>query len=272
MHAVAACILLSTVPNVLVTDGLSPAAIRLLSNRACVTQRALSRSELDGGALSQFDAVIIRSATALTARALECGAAGHLRVVGRAGVGIDNIDVGAARASGALWVLNTPSASTGSVVELTLAHLLAAARAVPAADRALREGRWLKPPSRNAHEVRGKRLGLVGFGRIARGVAAAARALGMEVATYSPSADANAAARLGVSLAPSAEVADSVCPALFARTRARLCRRRSSQRARTSRSTAPSQKGRVDWSTSRCSTGCPASAPTARRAARTLST
>ena len=134
--------------RVLVTDGLAPAALdALAAGGADVTSRSLTEDELCAGALAAYDAVIIRSATTLRADALSAGAAGRLRVVGRAGVGVDNIDVAGAHASG-VTVVNTPSASTASVVEMTLALLFAAARNLPAADRGLRSGEWLKPPAR----------------------------------------------------------------------------------------------------------------------------
>jgi len=200
--------------RVLVTDGLAPAALdALAAGGADVTSRSLTEDELCAGALAAYDAVIIRSATALRADALSAGAAGRLRVVGRAGVGVDNVDVAGAHASG-VTVLNTPSASTASVVEMTLALLFAAARNLPAADRGLRSGEWLKPPARGSRlgsELAGKNLGLLGFGRIARGVAAAAAALGMRVFAYSPHAASETAATLGVTLLPSAEELFCTC-------------------------------------------------------------
>lgn len=173
--------------------------------------------ELTAGGLSKHDAVIIRSATTLTAEAIAAGE-DRLTVIGRAGVGVDNIDINAARNAGC-WVLNTPGASTTSVVELTLAHMLAAARGLQAADAGLKSGRWLKGQLRLndrggpklGHELSGKRLGLLGFGRIAQGVAVAARALGMKVTAYSRSAAPAAASALGVELAGSHSDLFSTC-------------------------------------------------------------
>ncbi|EOD37556.1 D-3-phosphoglycerate dehydrogenase [Emiliania huxleyi CCMP1516] len=252
---------LGAAQRVLVTDGLAPAALdALAAGGADVTSRSLTEDELCAGALAAYDAVIVRSATTLRADALSAGAAGRLRVVGRAGVGVDNIDVAGAHASG-VTVVNTPSASTASVVEMTLALLFAAARNLPAADRGLRSGEWLKPPARGeitrdyprlpeitrdypreasgsarspspqpfcsrlGSELAGKNLGLLGFGRIARGVAAAAAALGMRVFAYSPHAASETAAALpgattpipcaasllGVTLLPSAEELFCTC-------------------------------------------------------------
>ncbi len=208
---VAALAPVPSVPHVLVADALSPDAIGLLTEGgARVTESHPSAAELEDGLLARFDAVAVRSATRLTETALRAGSEGRLRVVGRAGVGVDNIDVAAAKATGSLWVLNTPAASTQSVVELTIAHLLASVRALPAADLGLREGRWLKGELPGS-ELAGKRLGLLGFGRIARGVVPVARALGMEVHATSPRADADAAAALGVTLQPDAAALFAAC-------------------------------------------------------------
>ena len=214
----APCTLGMTLPRVLVTDGLAPAALSALSAGASVTDRHYSAAELAEGVLADYDAVIIRSATVLSAGAIRAGAAGRLRVIGRAGVGVDNIELGAA-AEGGCWVLNTPSASTASVVELTIAHLLAAARGLQTADYGMKSGKWLKGAIRMGtkggpklgHELAGKRLGLLGFGRAARGVARVATALGMEVHANSPSPDAALAAELGVTIEPSVESLFSEC-------------------------------------------------------------
>ena len=205
-------------PSILVADGLAPSALMLLrSAGANVVERHYAQTEL-GAALGEYDAVIIRSATTLTSEIIEAGAGGRLRVIGRAGVGVDNVDIEAARAAGC-WVLNTPGASTASVVELTLAHMLAAARGLQEADIGLKSGRWLKGSvqlgqrggPRLGHELSGKRLGLLGFGRIAQGVAKAASALGMHVVAYSRTADESLAASLDVELAASAADLFSTC-------------------------------------------------------------
>ena len=239
-------------PSILVADGLAPSALTLLrSAGANVVERHYAQSDL-AEALGEYDAVIIRSATTLTSEIIDAGVGGRLRVIGRAGVGVDNVDVEAARAAGC-WVLNTPGAPTTSLVELTLAHMLAAARGLQDADVGLKShtcgrapsswpclgshdpptcrrskraevrppllGRWLKGQirmgatggPRQGHELAGKRLGLLGFGRAAKGVAVAAGALGMQVHAYSHAGSAQqevheaAAAQMGVVLAPSAE-------------------------------------------------------------------
>jgi len=139
-------------------------------------------------------------------------------VIGRAGVGVDNIELRAAE-EGGVWVLNTPGASTASVVELTVAHLLAAARGLQAAEVGMKSGRWLKGQIRMGtkggpklgHELAGKKLGLLGFGRAARGVARVASTLGMAVHATSPALAAEEAAELGVQVEPTAEQLFSAC-------------------------------------------------------------
>ena len=207
-------------PSILVSDGLSPKAMSLLrSGGATVVEQHFPLTDELAEALKDYDAVIIRSATTLTADAIRTGCSGRLRVIGRAGVGVDNIDIDAALEAGC-WVLNSPNAPTTSVVELTLAHMLAAARGLQDADVGLKSGRWLKGQirmgakggPRPGHELAGKRLGVLGFGRIGRGVATAATALGMQVHAYSRRGAASTAsevhdeaARMGVTLARSPE-------------------------------------------------------------------
>lgn len=127
-------------------------------------------------------AVIVRSGTRVTARAID--AARVLQVIGRAGIGVDNIDVDRATERG-IAVLNTPDANAITTAELTLAHILSLSRSLPQADRSVRSGEW-----RRAHfvgaELANKRLGIVGYGTIGRIVAARAKALQMHVAACDP--------------------------------------------------------------------------------------
>ena len=108
----------------------------------------------------------------------------RLKVIGRAGVGVDNIDIKAAAEAG-IPVVNAPRASTQSVVELTIGHLLASLRHLPKANKGMREGKWEKKIM-GGTELSGKCLGLIGFGRIAQGVGAVAQAMGMEVHAFDP--------------------------------------------------------------------------------------
>jgi D-3-phosphoglycerate dehydrogenase len=142
----------------------------------------LTPSEL-AQAAAEVDALIVRSATRVTRAVLE--RATRLAVVGRAGVGVDNIDVDACTDHGVL-VVNAPQGNTQATAELTLAHLFALARHLPAADRAVREGQWNKKSKLIGCEVQGKVLGVIGLGRIGRAVAQRARGLGLEVLGHDP--------------------------------------------------------------------------------------
>ena len=169
--------------NIAVTDGMDPVAINnLISAGHNVVEQHYTQEELASGALADFDAVVIRSATKLNSEVIEKSS--NLKFIGRAGVGVDNIDLHAATKSG-IVVCNTPQASTNSVVELTIGHLLASCRHIPRGDRGLRNGLWEKKLLKGT-ELSGKRLGLIGFGRIAQGVATVALAMGMECHAYDP--------------------------------------------------------------------------------------
>ncbi|MBI3662051.1 MAG: phosphoglycerate dehydrogenase [Acidobacteria bacterium] len=146
--------------------------------------------------LADAAGLIVRSATGVTAELLERAPA--MRVVGRAGVGVDNIDVEAATRRGVL-VMNTPGGNAVSVAEHTLALLLALARSVPQLAAATRAGRWEKSGARGT-EVRGKTLGLIGLGRVGGEVARRARALEMRVVACDPYLSENAARDAGAEL------------------------------------------------------------------------
>jgi D-3-phosphoglycerate dehydrogenase len=146
--------------------------------------------------LANADALIVRSATQVTADLL--AAAPRLRVVARAGTGVDNVDVPAATARGIL-VMNAAGANSISVAEHALALMLSLARAVPMADATMKRGVWEKKKLTGV-ELRGKLLGVIGFGRIGREVAARARAFGMDVMAYDPFIPARAADAAGVPL------------------------------------------------------------------------
>jgi D-3-phosphoglycerate dehydrogenase len=132
--------------------------------------------------LKTASGLIVRSATRVDAAMLE--AAPDLRVVGRAGVGVDNIDVDAASERG-VAVMNSPGGNTISAAELTMALMLAIARRVTEADRSIREGRWERSTLQGV-ELRGKTLGVIGAGRIGWEVAERCRAFGMRVIVYDP--------------------------------------------------------------------------------------
>ena len=170
--------------RIAVTDGMAKDAVSLLEQSGHeVVLGTISKDDLAQGALSEFDAIVVRSATKLPAEVI-AASGDRLSVIGRAGVGVDNIDIVAAAKAG-IPVVNAPRASTQSVVELTIGHLLASLRHIPRSDRSLRDGQWEKKAMKGT-ELSGKNLGLIGFGRIAQGVGVIAQALGMSIHTYDP--------------------------------------------------------------------------------------
>ena len=184
--------------RVAVTDGMSNEAVKKLEQAGCeVVEEFIEHDALISGALADFDAIIVRSATKISKEMLQKSQP-RLKVVARAGVGVDNIDISAASELG-LPVVNAPRASTQSVVELTVGHLLGSLRFIPRADRSLRSGEWAKKELKGT-ELFGKRLGLIGFGRIAQGVARVAQAFGMDVHSYDPYLPLSVAKKTGVTM------------------------------------------------------------------------
>ena len=184
--------------RVAVTDGMAKEAVKKLEHAGCdVIQGFIEHDDLVNGALGKFDAVIVRSATKISEEMMQASLP-RLKVIARAGVGVDNIDVDAASRLG-LPVVNAPRASTQSVVELTIGHLLGSLRFIPRADRSLRSGQWAKKELKGT-ELFGKRLGLIGFGRIAQGVAKVAQAFGMEIHSYDPYLPLSVAKKVGVTM------------------------------------------------------------------------
>jgi D-3-phosphoglycerate dehydrogenase len=153
-------------------------------------------------AIVDADALVVRSATKVNAALLE--KAEKLRAIGRAGVGVDNVDVDAATRRGVL-VMNTPGGNAVSVAEHTLALMLGLARSVPQASASTHAGRWEKS-SLSGTELRGKTLGLVGLGRVGMEVARRARGLGMKVIAHDPYVSPAAARELEVELLPLEDV------------------------------------------------------------------
>tara|TARA_B100001093_G_scaffold511549_1_gene579657 strand:- start:420 stop:1406 length:987 start_codon:yes stop_codon:yes gene_type:complete len=170
--------------RIAVTDGMAPDAVVLLERAGHeVILDFIEESDLLDGALADFDAIIVRSATKLPQQVIE-KSGDRLKVIGRAGVGVDNIDIKSAAKAG-IPVVNAPRASTQSVIELTVGHLLSCLRHIPRADRGMRQDKWEKKAMKGT-ELSGKNLGLIGFGRIAQGVGSIAQLFGMEVHTYDP--------------------------------------------------------------------------------------
>src|SRR4051812_29132923 len=184
--------------KIVVADDLPASALDLLraesgwevDARSGRTPADLARDLIDA------DALMVRSATKVTADLL--AAAPRLRVIARAGTGVDNVDVDAASARGIL-VVNAPGANSISVAEHACALMLALARSVPAADRAMKDGKWEKKRFLGS-ELRGKTLGVAGLGRIGQEVASRARAFGMRVVAHDPFISKEIAEGMGVEL------------------------------------------------------------------------
>ena len=169
------------------TDGIDLDAKKSLQELGhSVSEKHYSNEDLIDGCISEYDIVVIRSATKLTADVIKINSENdsRLSLIIRAGVGVDNIDLSSASEYSVL-VCNTPSASTNAVVELTIGHLISSCRRISTGNKKMREGVWAKKELRGS-ELRGKNLGLLGYGRIARGVADIARSFGMKIHAYDP--------------------------------------------------------------------------------------
>jgi D-3-phosphoglycerate dehydrogenase len=184
-------------PVVLIAEELSPATLEALGPdfevRNC---DGANRDELLAALAKGVDAVLIRSATKMDAEAI--GAAKGLKVIARAGVGLDNVDIPAATTAGVM-VVNAPTSNIVSAAELAISLLLASARFISPAHAALRNGKWARSKYTGA-ELFEKTLGIVGFGRIGQLVAHRMQAFGMNVVAYDPYLQPARAAQLGVSL------------------------------------------------------------------------
>jgi len=185
--------------NVLVCDPISPKGIALLQQRSelkvSVLEQRLSESELLPR-LGDVAAIVVRSETKVTKKVVE--AAPKLRVVGRAGVGVDNVDVEAATQRG-IVVMNTPGGNTISTAELTFSMLMALARKIPQAHASMKAGQWTRKEFQGV-ELYNKTLGILGMGRIGSEVARRAIAFGMRVLAYDPYLSLSRAKALQVEL------------------------------------------------------------------------
>ncbi len=177
------------------TDGLEAEALaRLRSHHDVDVTEASPGQLLD--IIGGYHGIIVRSRSKVTADVIARGS--NLKVIARAGVGVDNIDVAAATKR-RIPVVNAPAASAISVAELALAHMLALARRLPQADRSVKAGRWEKKAFEGV-ELYGKTLGLVGSGRIGAEVAKRAKAFGMRVIAYDPYLPPSVAQERGIEL------------------------------------------------------------------------
>jgi len=183
-----------SLPVVLIADKLAESTVAALGDQVEVRWVDGPDREKLLAAVPDADALLVRSATTVDAEVLAAGA--KLKIVARAGVGLDNVDVDAATARGVL-VVNAPTSNIHSAAEHALALLLAAARQIPAADASLREHTW-KRSSFSGTEIFGKTVGVVGLGRIGQLVAQRLAAFGAEIVAYDPYVSPARAAQLGI--------------------------------------------------------------------------
>ena len=182
-------------PKILIADKLSPAAVAIFKDRGVEAdvKTGLTKEELLK-IVDQYDGIAIRSATKITADVIK--AAKKLKVVGRAGIGVDNVDIPAATAAGVI-VMNTPFGNSITTAEHAISLMLALARELPAANASTQAGKWEKNRFMGV-EITGKVLGLIGAGNIGSIVADRAKGLKMRVIAYDPYLSAERAEDMGV--------------------------------------------------------------------------
>ncbi len=170
--------------KILITDKMANEAIELLKDAG----HDVTFDEMDGETLlkeiSAYDALMVRGRTKAVKEIVEAGAGGNLKVIGRAGIGVDNVDIETAAKHG-IHVVNAPTGSTASVAELAIGHMLALSRHLSKADMTMKKGEWIKKQLKG-NELGGKTLGLVGCGNIGRLTGKFAQAFGMNVIGYDP--------------------------------------------------------------------------------------
>ncbi len=192
-----------TAPRVLIADKLSPAAAAIFKNRGVETDTkiGLDKDQL-AEIIGNYDGLAVRSATKVTEKAL--AKAARLKVIGRAGIGVDNVDVPAATSRGII-VMNTPFGNSITTAEHTISMLMALARQIPEADRSTQAGKWEKARFMGV-EVTSKTLGIIGCGNIGSIVADRAHGLRMKVIAYDPFLTEERALDLGVERVPVEEL------------------------------------------------------------------
>ena len=166
--------------RVLVTDGMDAGAVEKLRSDGYEIVEQFYEPDQLGTALRDFDAVIIRSATKIREPQIDAARGSRLKLIIRAGVGVDNIAVKYAEAAG-ITVKNTPRASSNAVAELAIALLFSCARNISIAGHTMREKKWEKKAYSKGFELSGKTMGVIGYGRIGRLVGEKGQALGMKV-------------------------------------------------------------------------------------------
>ncbi len=189
--------------HILVTDNISEEGLGILlrDNTVEVDIKAGIKDEELKKIIGQYDAIITRSGTSISANLIENP--GKLKIIGRAGVGVDNIDIEAASKKGII-VLNAPTGNTLAATELTMGIMLSAARKIPLANNSLKKGKWDRKQFLGI-ELYNKTLGIIGLGRIGSNVAIRAKSFGMKIIAYDPYIKKSKADSLGVNLYDSLE-------------------------------------------------------------------
>src|SRR5512139_2178462 len=184
-----------TKPRVLISDKMDPNAAAIFRDRGCEVDEITGKTPEELKAIiGQYDGLAIRSATKVTKEILE--AATNLKVIGRAGIGVDNVDIPAASAKGVV-VMNTPFGNSITTAEHAIALMFALARQIPEANAKTQAGMWPKNDFMGV-EVTGKTLGLIGAGNIGSIVAARALGLKMKVVAFDPFLTPERAVELGI--------------------------------------------------------------------------
>jgi D-3-phosphoglycerate dehydrogenase len=170
--------------NILVTDKMAEEALTVLKDAGF----DVIYDEMDADTLlkeiGKYDGLMVRSRTKATTEVIEAGSSGNLKVIGRAGIGVDNIDIETAGKKG-IPVVNSPTGATASVAELTIGHMLTLSRHIALADKTMKKGEWAKKKLKG-FELDGKILGLIGTGNIGKYTAKLAQCFGMKIIGYDP--------------------------------------------------------------------------------------
>ncbi len=192
--------------KILINDALSPEAVELLAKHHDVEAKEYGPEELLS-IIENYDAIVVRGRTKVTAEVIEAGK--NLKAIGRAGIGVDNVDVETASEKG-IQVVNAPSGSTYSVAELTMGHIINMARHISNADSSMKDGKWEKKKFKGT-ELHGKTIGFIGLGRIGMEVAIRCRAFGMEIMAFDPYIGRNCVDEICATMVDSPEELYSAC-------------------------------------------------------------
>ena len=179
--------------KVLITDKINEAAVKIVEKAAHVDNLPTMDEDELCKIIGEYDALLVRSQTKVSAKIIEAGK--NLKIIGRAGVGVDNIDLDAATANGII-VVNSPDGNTNAAAEHTVAMMLAMARNIPEAVKSVKEGKWERSKFTGV-EVFGKTLGVIGLGKIGHHVAEVALALGMKIIVFDPYTSREAVESMG---------------------------------------------------------------------------